>query len=116
MNGRQRVLAFLQGQPFDRLPLMPVVMMFCADQIGVKYGQYVKDYRVLAEAQMRTAEKFDFDLVSIISDPAPEAFYCGAHVEFYDDQPAAIVESGALLADKSKLARLPIPDPMGGGR
>ncbi len=64
MNGRQRVLTFLQGQPVDRLPLMPIVMMFCADQIGVKYGQYVKDYRVLAEAQMRTAEKFDFDLVS----------------------------------------------------
>ena len=116
MNGRQRVLAFLQGQPVDRLPLMPVVMMFCADQIGVKYGQYVKDYRVLAEAQMRTAEKFDFDLVSIMSDPAREAFDCGAHVEFYDDQPAAIVESDALLADKSKLAHLPIPDPLGGGR
>jgi MtaA/CmuA family methyltransferase len=116
MNGRQRVLAFLQGQPVDRLPLMPVVIMFCADQIGIKYGQYVKDYRVLAEAQMRTAEKFDFDIVSVMSDPAREAFDCGAHVEFYDDQPAAIVESDALLADKSKLAHLQIPDPLGGGR
>lgn len=116
MNGRERILAFLQGQPVDRLPLMPVVMMFCADQIGVKYGQYVSDYRVLAEAQIQTAERFDFDLVSIMSDPAREAFDCGAHVEFYDDQPAAIVESDALLADKSKLARLDIPDPLGGGR
>jgi MtaA/CmuA family methyltransferase len=116
MNGRQRVLAFLQGQPIDRLPLMPVVMMFCADQIGVKYGRYVEDYRVLAEAQVRTAERFDFDLVSNMSDPAREAFDCGAHVEFYDDQPAAIVESDALLADKSKLARLSVPDPLGGGR
>ena len=25
-------------------------MMYCADQIGVKYGEYVKDHRVLAEA------------------------------------------------------------------
>jgi MtaA/CmuA family methyltransferase len=116
MNGRQRVLAFLQGRPVDRLPLMPVVMMFCAEQIGVKYGRYVKDHRVLAEAQVRTAERFDFDLVSNMSDPAREAFDCGAHVEFYDDQPAAIVESDALLADKSKLARLTIPDPLGGGR
>ncbi len=116
MSGRQRVLAFLQGRPVDRLPLMPVVMMFCADQIGVKYGQYVKDYHVLAEAQMRTAERFDLDVVSTMSDPAREAFDCGAHVEFYDDQPAAIVESDSLLADKSKLARLPIPEPLGGGR
>jgi MtaA/CmuA family methyltransferase len=116
MTGRQRVLAFLQGQSVDRLPLMPVVMMFCADQIGVKYGQYVNDFRVLAEAQMRTAERFDLDAVSIMSDPAREAFDCGAHVEFYDDQPAAIVERDALLADKAKLVRLAVPDPLGGGR
>lgn len=116
MNSRQRVLSFLQGEPVDRLPLMPVVMMFCANHIGVKYGQYVRDYRVLAEAQMRTAEKYDFDLVSIMSDPAREACDCGAHIEFYDDQPAAIVESDALLADKTRLARLQRPDPLGGGR
>lgn len=116
MTGRERTLAFLAGRPIDRLPLMPVVMMFCADQIGVKYGEYVKDYRVLAEAQIRTAERFDFDLVSIMSDPAREAADCGAHVEFYPDQPAAIVESDALLADKARLARLSIPDPLGRGR
>ncbi len=51
-----------------------------------------------------------------MSDPAREASDCGAQVEFYDDQPAAIVESDALLADKTKLARLSIPDPLGGGR
>jgi MtaA/CmuA family methyltransferase len=116
MNGRERVLSFFQGQPVDCLPLMPVVMMFCADRIGVKYGQYVKDYHVLAEAQLRTTEEFDLDIVSIMSDPAREAFDCGAHVEFFDDQPAAIVESDALLADKSRLARLKMPDPVGGGR
>ena len=116
MNGRERVLEFLQGQPVDRLPLMPVVMMFCADQIGVKYGEYVKDYRVMAEARIRTAEMFDLDDVSIMSDPAREAFDCGAHVQFYEDQPAAIVESDALLQDKSRLARLQLPDPYGGGR
>ena len=116
MNSRQRVEDFFQGQPVDCLPLMPVVMMFCADRIGVKYGQYVKDYRVLAEAQLRTTEEFDLDIVSIMSDPAREAFDCGARVEFFEDQPAAIIESDALLADKSRLARLPMPDPLGGGR
>ncbi len=116
MNGRERTLAFLQGQPVDRLPLMPVVMMFCADHVGVKYGEYVKDHRVLAEAQIRTAEDYDFDIVSSMSDPAREAADCGAHVEFYEDQPAAIVESDALLADKSALSRLVVPDPLGGGR
>lgn len=116
MNGRERVLAALRGEPVDRLPLMPVVMMFCADQIGVKYGEYLEDFRVLAEAQIRTAEQFDFDIVSNMSDPAREASDCGARVEFYADQPAAIIESDALLADKETLTRLAIPDPLGGGR
>jgi MtaA/CmuA family methyltransferase len=95
---------------------MPVVMMFCADHIGEKYGNYVQDHRVLSEAQIRTAETYDFDVVSNMSDPAREAADCGAHVEFYEDQPAAIVESDALLSDKTKLARLAVPDPLGGGR
>jgi MtaA/CmuA family methyltransferase len=51
-----------------------------------------------------------------MSDPAREASDCGARVEFYEDQPAAIVESEALLADKKTLASLEIPDPLGGGR
>ena len=116
MNGRERVLAFLDGRDVDRLPLMPVVMMFCADHIGVKYGAYVKDHRVLAEAQIRTAEDYGFDIVSNMSDPAREAADCGAHIEFFGDQPVAIIESDALLADKSQLSRLVAPDPLSGGR
>ncbi|MBM3999673.1 MAG: hypothetical protein FJ297_09080 [Planctomycetes bacterium] len=116
MNGRERVEALFRHEPVDRLPLMPVVMMFCADQIGVPYGEYVRDHRVLAEAQVRTAERFDLDIVSIMSDPAREAADCGARVEFFPDQPAAIVESDALLADTTTLARLAMPDPLGGGR
>ena len=116
LHGRDRVLALLDGRPVDRLPLLPITMMFAADQIGVPYGEYCTDYRVLAEAQVRTAEKFDFDYVNTMSDPAREAADCGAAVQFFDNQPAAIVEEQALLADKTDLARVRIPSPFGGGR
>lgn len=116
MNGRERVLACLAGEPVDRLPALPVVMQFCADHIGVSYGDYVRDPRVLAEAQVRTAEDYDLDCVSCMSDPAREAADCGARVEFYPDQPAALVERDALLADKTRLRTLEPPDPLGGGR
>ena len=111
MNGRERVLALIEGRAVDRLALMPITMMFAADQIGVKYGQYVTDYRVLVEGQLRTAEKFDIDMVSTISDPAREAGDLGAKVRFFDDQPPAFEESDALLADKGILSRLKVPDP-----
>ena len=111
MNGRERALALIDGNPVDRIPLMPITMMFAADQIGVKYGQYVTDYRVMVEAQLRTAERFDIDLVSTISDPAREAGDLGAKVRVFDDQPPAFVESDALIADKTVLSNLKVPDP-----
>lgn len=116
MTGRERVLGHLEGQPVDSLPLMPITMMFAADRAGVKYRDYVTDYRVLVDTQIRVAEEFDFDYVSCISDPAREAADCGAHIEFFENQPPAIVEEDARLADKTELLRLRIPHPLGGGR
>jgi uroporphyrinogen-III decarboxylase len=116
MTGRERILAHLAGQPVDHLPLMPITMMFAADLAGVRYRDYVSDHRVLAEAQIRVAETFGFDHVSVISDPARETADLGGAIEWFDDQPPAIVESRALLTDKRALARLRLPDPYGGGR
>jgi MtaA/CmuA family methyltransferase len=116
MNGYQRVLAMIEGRPVDHLPNMPITMMFAADQIGVPYGRYARDHRVMVEAQLRTAEAFGFDYVSGISDPAREAADCGATIHYFDNQPPAIDETNSLLADKSVLARLAVPDPLGGGR
>ena len=116
MTGRERIQRHLEGKPVDTLPAMPITMMWAADQLGVPYGRYVQDYRILAEAQILVAEKFDFDHVSVISDPAREVTDLGGAVEFYPDQPPAIIEAGALLADKTKLVHLKIPDPLAGGR
>ena len=116
MNGYQRVLAMLDGGPVDCLPQLPITMMFAADRIGQPYGRYASDYRVLVEAQIHTAREFDIDHVSCISDPAREAADCGASVQHFDDQPPAIDETNALLADKQALAGLAVPDPIGGGR
>jgi MtaA/CmuA family methyltransferase len=116
MNGRARILAHLQGQPVDRLPLMPITMQFAAGLIAVPYRQYATDYRTLVAGQLRAAELFGFDFVSCISDPAREAADCGAEVMMFKDQPPAMNEASALLADKTALARLKMPDPDGGGR
>lgn len=111
MNGRERLLTFLSGGQVDSLPLMPITMMYAADHVGVRYGQYVTDFRMLVESQIAVADAYDFDFVSCISDPAREAADCGARVAMFDDQPPAIVETDALLADKSTLSDLSIPDP-----
>jgi MtaA/CmuA family methyltransferase len=116
MTGKQRILAKLRGQPSDSLPLMPITMMFAADLSGVRYREYASDHRVLADAQIAAADRFGFDHVSAISDPAREASDLGAAVEWFHGQPPAIVESRALLDEKSKLAGLRLPDPSAPGR
>ena len=116
MTSRQRILAMIAGKRTDRLPLMPITMMFAGDLAGVPYGKYVLDHRLLVEAQIRTAERFDLDYVSAISDPAREAADLGAAVKFFENQPPAIDEASALLADRKRLARLKAPDPHKGKR
>ena len=116
MNSRERVVSHLAGGPVDQLPLMPITMMFAADQMGAQYRAYATDYRVLVEAQLRTAERFALDYVSSISDPAREAADCGASLVLFDDQPPDLDANRSRLLDKTLLARLEIPDPLGGGR
>jgi MtaA/CmuA family methyltransferase len=116
MTGRERVLTLLSGGQPDRLPFMPITMMRAAAHIGVKYRDYVTDHRVLAEAQVRIAEAFDIDHVSVISDPAREVSDLGGAVEWFEDQPPAVIEQHALLADKSRLAALRLPDSAGAPR
>jgi MtaA/CmuA family methyltransferase len=95
---------------------MPITMTFAADVLGVKYGQYVRDHRIMAEAQIKTAETFGIDYVSTISDPTREACDLGANIEWYEDRPPAINEEQALFQDKSLLARMKIPASISGGR
>jgi MtaA/CmuA family methyltransferase len=116
MNSRERVLAHLDGRPVDRLPFMPITMQFASDLLGARYRDYETDHRVLAEGQIRVAERFGFDYVNTMSDPGREAADCGARIEYFEHQPAAVVETSPLLEDKTALAGLRIPNPLGGGR
>jgi MtaA/CmuA family methyltransferase len=115
-GGRALVLAHLDGRPVDRLPAMPITMMFAARLAGVPYLEYCTDYKVLARAQVEVAERFGFDHVSAISDPAREAVDLGAPVTWFPDQPPALDDTRALLADPAELASLAVADPLGGGR
>ncbi len=110
MTGRERVLALLDGSDPDHVPCMPITMMRAAQHIGRKYRDYVTDHRVLAEAQVRVAATFSIDHVSVISDPAREVSDLGGAVEWFENQPPAVVEERALLTRKSRLQGLRLPE------
>ena len=116
MTSRERIFELFKNRRTDHLAFMPITMQFAADRIGRKYRDYATDFRILVEGQLRVAEEFGFDHVGCISDPAREAADCGATIIYADDSPPALDGQNALLADKSRLTTLKMPDPLGGGR
>ncbi|NUP99282.1 MAG: uroporphyrinogen decarboxylase family protein [Armatimonadetes bacterium] len=116
MNAIERYHAALAGQPVDRLPCHPLTMMFASRLIGRTFYDYVTDYRVLAEGQLAVVERFGIDFVSTISDPCREVHDLGGTCTYFEDEAPANEQRHALLRDKSVLAGLTVPDPLGGGR
>lgn len=116
MNSYERMINLFEGKPVDRLPVQPICMTFAARLTGVKYYDYVTDYRVLVNAQLKVYEKFGFDVVTLCSDPCREAVDCGAKVIWFENQPPAYDPNDPFLKDKTQLLRLKPPNPLGGGR
>ncbi len=114
MTSYQRTFARLAGEPVDRLPAQPIFMLYAAKIIGRTYEDYVRDYRVAVAGQLAIVEQFGMDMVSLCSDPWREAGDCGTELTYFDAQPPAA--RAHLLADKSALAHLPMPDPRRGER
>jgi MtaA/CmuA family methyltransferase len=116
MNGLERIDAKIRGEVCDRLPFMPITMMYAADFAGIPYRRYATDGEALATAQLRVAEEFGFDQVSVISDPAREVSDLGGAIEWFEDQPPALCGDDSLLGDKAILRTLKVPDPEAPGR
>jgi MtaA/CmuA family methyltransferase len=118
VNSIERIRAVIAGQPVDRLPAQPMLMMFAARHAGMKFMDYTRDGRKMAEAQLRTVEDFGLDCLLTCSDPAREVIDIDGEgsVEWYPDQGPAIMESRAALSDKTRLSAFEVPDPEAPGR
>ena len=112
MNSLERTLGLLGDEEIDRLPAMPIFMLWAAKHYGESYADYVRDYRVLCECQLRLAEEFGLDILQLISDPVRETADCGAELEYYDDAPPRT--KSFILAEKAALGKLRRPDPTAG--
>ncbi len=113
MNSLERTWARLDGKPVDRMPALPIFMIYTGNLIGRRYDDYCRDHRVLVEGNLALVERYGIDLVSCCCQPFSEAADCGAELEYYDNQPPAC--SNHLLKEPSDLLKLERPDPHGGG-
>lgn len=118
MESLERTRRVIAGQPVDRLPAQPVLMMFAAQNAGMRYIDYTLDGRKMARAQLKLMEDYGVDCLLTCSDPAREVIDIAGDgsVDWFDDQGPAINEGRAALRDKARLKQFKLPDPCGGGR
>ncbi len=109
MNSFERYMAVVKREPVDHLPRVPILMAFAAHHIGSNYAAFASDYRVLVEANRRSAEDFDFDQLSAISDPYRETQGFGARIEYVEDGVPRCAR--APLEESKDLSGLEDPDP-----
>ena len=114
LTPKERVNFRLANQPVDRIPNLCILMTFAARRIGCTYDQYVQDYRLLVEGNLRCCDEFEIDMLSAISDPMRETHDLGARVVFpFDDVPYA---SEAFIKTSTDLLKLQLVQPERGKR
>jgi MtaA/CmuA family methyltransferase len=113
MNSRERFEARLKGEPVDRLPALPIFMVYACDLIGETYDRFCRDHRVMVAGNLALVERYGIDVVSCCSYPFAETHDCGAELEYFDRQPPACRHH--LLQSPEDFAKLQKPDPHGGG-
>jgi MtaA/CmuA family methyltransferase len=118
VNSIERVKATIAGGERDHLAAQPMVMMFAARNAGMKFIDYTRDGRKMAEAQLRVAEDYGLDCLLTCSDPAREVIDIDGEgsVDWFPDQGPAICEARAALTDRTRLASFKVPDPEAPGR
>ena len=90
-----------------RTPFHPIVMQFAARMINKTYEEFMTDYRVLVEANMKCLELFGMDSVSVISDPFRETSGFGARVSFNGDSSP---RAEKIISTPEDVINLKIPD------
>ena len=71
-----------KDQPSKRVLFHPILMQFAAKLNQSTYEEFMTDYHVLVESNIKCLEKIDHDAVGLISDPFRETSAFGASVEF----------------------------------
>ncbi len=109
MNGYQRYMATLDGQPVDFPARTPILMQFAAEFIGSDYAAFASDHRVLVAANVACAREFGIDQLSCISDPYRETHGFGSKITYVKNGPP---HSTHPLQETKNLSVLSIPDPL----
>lgn len=114
MNGRQRTLAAICGEPHDRTPVSQHNFWFAARRAGLSMHEFRSDPDKAAQALADAAYDLGYDCIVIDFDTCTLAEAMGVGVEFPDDEPARGVRPA--VESLREVPQVPLPDPERDGR
>ncbi len=114
-TSRDRVVAAYKRSYTDRVPVYPIVASFAGTLDGLTIEEYCTDVGKAIRAMLHYHERYQPDVVLAYNDLAKEAEAFGCRVK-YSDYVVPSIDQHVLNDDKSRLAKLPMPDPYTTGR
>ncbi len=88
MNGYERTMAALKGEPHDRVPVMLHNFMLAAREINVSMQEFRENPKIIAKAFIHAIEKYGYDGILVDVDTVTLAGSLGVSVDFPEDEPA----------------------------
>ncbi len=115
MNSYERIMAVLNGQKPDRIPVFPLVREWCVRQAGFKAYEAILDASKYAYSQYLCLKEFGYDMVRDLGGIHCESEAMGSKLKFPEDAFPSVVDF-AIQDYKKDLPKLKIPDPNKDGR
>jgi uroporphyrinogen decarboxylase len=113
-TGKQYMMSALRRKHLDRVPTTVLIGPYCSRLTSYSVREILTDARKSAEAHLAFHDRFNPDSLVVYNDIYLEAEAVGCELEFPEDRISH--PKGPLLEDKTKLARLKVPDPLKDGR
>jgi len=88
MNGYQRIMAALKGEPSDKIPVMLHNFMSASEDMKVTMGQFRENPGLIADVFKNSVEKYGLDGVLVDIDTVTLAGSVGVKIDFPNDSPA----------------------------
>lgn len=99
MNSMERVVAALQHQEPDRVPVYPILCGITRKLTGVSYPEWSQDADKCAEAFIKSTEEFDIDCIVTLIDLSVECAAWGQKLIFDENEAAHPDYSQCVIQD-----------------
>jgi len=114
MTPKERIGAFLQGKPIDRLPCAPLILNHAARVLGVKVIEHAKSGQTMGKAHVAAFRKYGQDMITLFSDTALVSEAMGTKL-YYPEEDAPRVDEPAVKSAED-VEKITPADPQKDGR